>query len=164
MARVVIDTAKIIQFAEQEAILGLRAAAQRIEMSAKLQIKSSPVRRDSSSGGRAVLFVASTKRGRKSKARVVSFVRKADFREIRYPGQLRDSVRIVEKEGRKMNLRVVMGHYQAYYAPFYERGTVKMSARKVMQKATVSGRAVARKMLEQAQRVACDRANRLIAA
>jgi len=163
VARVVIDTAKIIKYAEAEAMLGLRKAAQRIEMSAKLQIKSSPVRRNSAAGGRQVSFTALSRRGRKAKPRLVSFTRKADFREIRYPGQLRDSVRIVEKEGRKLNLRVVMGHYQAYYAPFYERGTVKMSARKVMANATRSGRSVAKRELENAQRIACDRANRLVA-
>ena len=163
MARVVLDTAKIIQFAQQEAILALREAAQRIEMSAKLQIKSSPVRRDSKAGERAVRFTANSRRGRKIKPRIVSFTRKADFREIRYPGQLRDSVRIVEREGNKLNLRVVMGHYHAYYAPFYERGTVNMAARMVMQQATNSGRSFAKKRLEEAQRIACDRANKLMA-
>lgn len=45
----------------------------------------------------------------------------------RYPGQLRDSIRRVDKEG-SGNIRVYAGHMKTYYALFVEKGTVKMKA------------------------------------
>lgn len=155
------NTAMIIRYAEEAGIAALHASGQRIEMSAKLITPVNSARRDSAAGGRRVSFVAKSRKGRKTKPRYVAFSRKADFREIRYPGQLRDSIRIVEKDGRKLNLRVVMGHYHAYYAPFVERGTIKMSPRSIMKQATSVNRGYARKQMKQAMVTACSRANQL---
>jgi HK97 gp10 family phage protein len=43
----------------------------------------------------------------------------------RYPGQLRDTIRRVEKASRPANIRVYAGNFKVYYAHMVEYGTVK---------------------------------------
>jgi HK97 gp10 family phage protein len=50
----------------------------------------------------------------------------------RYPGQLRDTIRRVEKASRPANLRVYAGNFKVYYAHMVEYGTVKSSPHSFM--------------------------------
>lgn len=74
-----------------------------------------------------VAFTPSSGRGR---GKPVSF--EAQQSSTRYPGQLRDTIRRVNRRDRPGNIRVYAGSKAVNYAHFVERGTVKMRARPFM--------------------------------
>lgn len=164
MGRVKLDVNKLLQFAEAEAMGGLRKAAERIQMSAKLsatsQFKDTTVR-NGKARPKTVQFLA--RKGKSKTAfRLVKYTTTRP--EIRYPGQLRDSIRVVEKEGKKTNLRVYEGHYNAYYAHMVERGTSRPTkAHWIMKNALNVNRTYARRLINDSMKLAVQRSNQLVA-
>lgn len=77
--------------------------------------------------------VAFTPLSGKGKGKPVSFV--AQQSSTRYPGQLRDTIRRVNKPTRPGNIRVYAGNKAVNYAFFVEYGTVKMGPRPFMRPA-----------------------------
>ena len=160
MARVKLDINKLLQFAETEALGGLRKAAQRIEMSAKMTAPVGTTFRRGAAKPKNVQFLA--RKGKsKTNFRLVKYTTTRP--EIRYPGQLRDSIRIVEKEGKRFNLRVYAGNYNAYYAHMIERGTIHNKAFLVMKSALDANRTYARRLINDAMKIAVQRSNKLVA-
>ncbi len=81
-------------------------------------------------------FIPTRRRGRKipeAKRQRVTF--EAQQYSGRYPGQLRDTIRRVNKYDRPGNIRVIAGNRATGYARFLEFGTVKMRARPFMRPA-----------------------------
>jgi HK97 gp10 family phage protein len=82
-----------------------------------------------------VTFTPTTKYGRRKiipleKRKQVSF--EAQRWTGDYPGQLRDTIRRVNKPSRPGNIRVYAGNKKVHYAYFVEYGTVKMKRQSFM--------------------------------
>jgi HK97 gp10 family phage protein len=83
-----------------------------------------------------VAFTPTTRNGkfiRPGKQKAVSF--QAEQWSGRYPGQLRDTIRRVNKPSCPGNIRVYAGNKKVNYAFFVEYGTAKMQARPYMRTA-----------------------------
>ena len=83
-----------------------------------------------------VSFTPTTRNGkyiRPGKRKAVSFL--AEQWSGRYPGQLRDTIRRVNKPSRPGNIRVYAGNKKINYAFFVEYGTAKMPAHPYMRRA-----------------------------
>lgn len=81
-------------------------------------------------------FIPTRRRGRKiplAKRQRVTF--EAQQYSGRYPGQLRDTIRRVNKYDRPGSIRVIAGNRSSGYARFLEFGTAKMRARPFMRPA-----------------------------
>jgi HK97 gp10 family phage protein len=82
----------------------------------------------------------------------ISRPRKAGGKEWteRVPGTLRNSIRVTRLKGDpKLDVRVYAGNRDnAYYAPFVERGTVKMKAKPFLRPAAAGAKSAAAGLLE----------------
>ena len=84
----------------------------------------------------AVVFMPKTRKRKKiaiSKQKVVSF--QAQQWSGRYPGQLRDTIRRVNKPERPGNVRVYAGNKKVNYAHFVEYGTTRTKRQSFMRPA-----------------------------
>lgn len=70
---------------------------------------------------RGISFVRKKGKGSQGKGSIAQF--QAKVWTGRYPGQLRDTIRLV-RSGRQRNLRVYAGNYKVNYAHMVERGTI----------------------------------------
>lgn len=163
MGRVKLDINKLMTYAEAEAMGGMRKGADRICMAGKLSAPVGHTTRNQAAGGRKVQFLA--RKGKsKTNYRLVQYKTKSDFMDIRRPGMLRDSIRVVEKPSKKHNLRVYMGDYRSYYAHFVERGTRRPTkAHWVMKNAAKANTGYVMRQMNQAMKIACDRSNQIAA-
>ena len=160
MGKVFIDIPKIVKFAQAECRNGMLLAAQKIAAEARSQTPTGKRIKSVSAGGGSYQFFARSKNGRKLKiAKVVTIKRKASDWERRFPGQLKKSIRVVEKEGKENNVRVYMGHYFAYYAGWVERGTYRTKAFNILKNASNDNNSFVKKTMTAAMGTACIRAN-----
>jgi len=94
---------------------------------------------------RVAEMIADSARGNVPVGKDVISSRKWVAREA---GALRKSIRVVRlRNSNARNVRVYAGSYDVFYARFVEKGTVKMQARRFLEKALRTSRARAKAML-----------------
>lgn len=111
----------------EEALKEGNAIMDDVVVASKRNCPVGTITRDGKTGKVTISFTA--KAGTKG-ARAVSF--EAQSWSGRYPGQLRDTIRRVNKRDRPGNIRVYAGDKKTIYARFLEYGTAKMKAHPFM--------------------------------
>ena len=114
----------------EEALKAGNAVMDEVVILAKSRCPVGHITREGKWKTATVSFTPTTGRG---KGKPVSFV--AQQSSKRYPGQLRDTIRRVNKPSRPGNIRVYVGNRAVNYAHFVEYGTVKMKRRSFMRPA-----------------------------
>ena len=110
---------KIFMNAKEAALEGVRAKAEEIKDATKGTVEESPIVRAPRFSDQLQNVSFTPKKGR-NKNTLVSF--KARVWLGRKPGDLKSTVRVVEKPDRKGNIRVIAGNFKIYWARFAEYG------------------------------------------
>jgi hypothetical protein len=105
--------------AKEAALGGIRAKAEEIKDATKASVHESPIIRAPRFSDQLQNVSFTPKKGR-NKNTLVSF--KARVWLGRKPGDLKSTVRVVEKPDRKGNIRVIAGNFKIYWARFAEYG------------------------------------------
>ena len=114
----------------EEALKAANEVMDDVVVAVKVRCPVGTITRDGKFKKTTISFTA--KAGTK-KAKAVSF--EAQSWSGRYPGQLRDTIRRVNKKDRPGNIRVYAGNKKTAYAHFLEYGTVKMKRQSFMRPA-----------------------------
>ena len=110
---------KIFMNAKEAALEGVRAKAEEIKDATKATVHESPITRAPRFSDQLQNVSFTPKKG-KNKNSLVSF--KARVWLGRKPGDLKSTVRVVEKPDRKGNIRIMAGNFKIYWARFAEYG------------------------------------------
>lgn len=111
---------KIFMNVKETAIAAVRESAEEVAERTRASIKDSPEIRPPKFSDELKDVSFTPTRGR-NKDKLVSF--KARVWMGRKPGDLRRTVRVLEKPDRRGNFRVIAGNYKIYWARFAEYGT-----------------------------------------
>ena len=110
---------KIFMNVKEAALEGVRAKAEEIKDATKASVHESPIIRAPRFSDQLQNVSFTPKKGR-NKNTLVSF--KARVWLGRKPGDLKSTVRVVEKPDRKGNIRIIAGNFKMYWARFAEYG------------------------------------------